>query len=142
MSITRIEAYDPDDMSLLSSDISSIDFGGIIRGKHCSKLATIKPIAEGTVTELELFLENNGGFNNARFSFYASSDGATGIQPGDARISDRFTQVTGISDFSSSDYGCILNPDLPEYVWLDALIGLGSTVGAGSINYRFVFEYN
>jgi hypothetical protein len=142
MSITRIESYDPNTGALLSSDISSLDFGGIIRGKHCSQLAVIKPITEGTVTELGLFLENNGSFNNAQFSFLSQQDLATGIQPGDVRVSNHFTQVTGVSDFTASDYGCMLDPTIPGYIWLDILVGLGSTIGAGSVNYRFVFEYN
>lgn len=142
MSITRIESYDPIDGSLLSSDISSLDFGGIVRGRHCSQVAVIKPISEGTVTELELFLENNGGFSNAQFGYLAQADLVTGITPGDARLSDHFTENSGVSDFTTSDYGVMLDPNTPEYIWLDVQIGLGSAIGAGSVNYRFVFEYN
>lgn len=142
MSITRIESYDPDDMSLISSDITSVDFGGIIRGKHCSKVCIVKPITEGTITELGLFLENNGGFSNAQFGFLGLSTLSSDITPGSAIMSDHFTENQDVSDFVTSDYGLMLTPETPGYIYLDAQIGLGSTIGSGTVNYRFVFEYN
>jgi len=142
MSITRIEAYDPTDMSLLSSDISELNFGGVIRGRFCSQAAVIKPITEGTLTALALFLEDNGGYDHARFSYFNSNNWVSDIIPGDAHMSDAFTVNPGVSDMTTSDRGANLDPVDPGFIWLDVNIGLGSTIGTGTANYRFVFEYN
>jgi hypothetical protein len=142
MAIARIESYDPLDMTMLSSDISDINFGGVIRGRYCSQAVVIKPILEGDITALALFLEDKNGFNHARFDYYASKDAIQGIVPGGPQMSDYFVENPGVSDFITSDYGVSLDPDDPGFVWLDVNMGLGSTIGAGTINYRFVFEYN
>jgi hypothetical protein len=57
-------------------------------------------------------------------------------------MSDHFMADPGVSDFTTSDLGINMDNTNPEYIWLDAQIGQGSTIGAGTINYRFVFEYN
>jgi hypothetical protein len=142
MSITRVEAYNPFDMSLLSSDITGLNFGTIIKGSYCQHTAVIKPIIVGDMSALSIFLENNGGFNHAMFGCAKASDAITGIYPGDPRISDYFITDPGVSDFTTSDYGLSLDPIHPEYIWLDLNIGSNSIVGAGTANYRFVFEYN
>lgn len=142
MSITRVEAYDPVDMSLLSSDITELDFGTIIRGGYCQQTAVIKPIVMGDISALSLFLEDNGGFNNVLFGCVKASEAISGIYPGDPRISDYFIADPGVSDFTTSDYGLSLNPVNPEYIWLDVNVGASSILGPGTANYRFVFEYN
>ena len=142
MSITRVESYDPVSMSRISSDISELDFGTIIRGGYCNQTAVIKPIVVGNMSALSLFLEDNGGFNHAIFGCVKAADPITGIYPGDPRISDYFITDPGVSDFTTSDYGLSLDPVNPEYIWLDLNVGSNSIVGAGTANYRFVFEYN
>lgn len=142
MAITRVESYNPTDMSVISSDVTELDFGGIIKGKFCSQTAVIKPIIEGNITALALFLENNGGFDHARFNYYASHTVACDVVPGDPRLSDSFIVDNDVSDFSTSDDGVILDNATPEYIWLDVKVGTASAVGAGTANYRFVFEYN
>ena len=143
MSITRIDRYNPTNMGLAESDISGVNFGGVIRGNHCSAAVVIQPVLAGTVTQLALFLEDNGGLSNAAFGYLASKQKFSGIQPGGAQMSDHFTVVNDVSDFSSIDDGVSLDPNDPEYVWLDIAVGAGATLGVETgINYRFVFEYN
>jgi hypothetical protein len=142
MGITRVEEYNSVDMGVLSSDVSELNFGGIIRGKHCAKPSVIKPVLSGTITQLFLFLESNGGYNNAQFGYLASKTAYSDIQAGGAQISNHFVMASDVSDFSTSDRGLELDPIDPEYVWLDAQIGFGATIGLGAVNYRFVFEYS
>lgn len=143
MSITRIDRYDPTTMGLAQDGISQVDFGGVVRGKHCSSTVVIKPITAGTVTQLALFLEENGGLSNSAFGYLASQQKFSGIPAGGSEMSDHFTVTNNVSDFSSLSNGVSLNPNSPEYIWLDIQTGLGSTIGENTnINYRFVFEYN
>lgn len=143
MSITRIDRYDPTTMGLAESGISQVDFGGVIRGSHCSSTVVIKPVIAGTVTQLALFLENDGGLTNSAFGYLASKQSFSGITPGSAQMSDHFTETNSVSDFTFLTNGVSLDPTSPEYVWLDMQAGLGSSLGENtSINYRFVFEYS
>lgn len=143
MSLTRIDRYNPTNMALAESDISQVDFGGVIRGNHCNVPVVIKPVTTGTVTQLALFLEDDGGLSNAAFGYLASKQVFCGIPAGGSQISDHFIETNGVSDFSQLSNGVSLDPDSPEYVWLDVQIGAGSTLGEETgINYRFVFEYS
>lgn len=143
MSITRIDRYDPTTMGLADTGISQVDFGGVIRGNHCSVPVVIKPVVAGTVTQLALFLEDNGSLSNAAFGYLASKQIFCGIPAGGPQMSDHFTETNGVSDFSNLSNGVSLDPDDPQYVWLDTQMGAGSTLGENtSINYRFVFEYS
>lgn len=143
MSITRIDRYDPTTMGVAQTGISEVDFGGVIRGNHCSATVVIKPVTAGTVTRLALFLENGGGLSNAAFGYLASKQKFSGIQPGGAQMSDHFTETNNVSDFSFLSNGVSLDPNSPDYVWLDIQVGVGSDIGLETgINYRFVFEYN
>lgn len=143
MSITRVDRYDPTTMALAESDISSIDFGGVIRGQHCAETVVVKPVTAGTITQLALFLESAGGLTNAAFGYLASQEQFSGIQPGSSEMSDHFTETPGVSDFSFLENGVSLDPDSPEFTWLDLQIGVSTTIGENTgINYRFVFEYN
>lgn len=143
MSITRIDRYNPTNMGLAETNISQVDFGGVIRGNHCSVPVTILPITAGTVTQLAMFLENDGGLSNAQFGYLASKTKFSGISAGGSQMSDHFTETNNVSDFSYISNGVSLDPDDPEYVWLDVQIGSGASIGVNtSINYRFVFEYS
>lgn len=142
MGISRVEAYDPITMGLLSSDITELDFGDITRGNYCSQAIVIKPILSGTITQLFMFLEDNGGYNNSEFGYFVDSEEFTGIQPGGSQLSDHFVPDPGVSDLTTSDYGAELDPTGIDFVWLDAYISTADSVGLGSLNYRFVFEYN
>lgn len=143
MSITRIDRYNPTNMALAETDMSQVDFGGVVRGKHCAETVVIKPVVAGTVTQLAMFLESNGGLSNAAFGYLKSQTQFSGITPGGSQMSDHFTEINDVSDFSFLDRGVSMNPNSPEYVWLDTQIGSSTTIGENtSINYRFVFEYN
>jgi hypothetical protein len=142
MAISRIETFNPIDMSQLLSDTSELSFGGIVRGNFCAQPVVIKPVLSGTITQLAFFLESTNGYTNSQFSYLASKTAFSNIQAGGPQMSNHFIADPGVSDFTTSDIGINLDPTDPEYIWLDAKIGLGSILGAGTINYRFVFEFN
>jgi len=142
MAISAIETFNPVNMSMLLSNTSELSFGGIVRGGFCAQPVVIKPVFTGTITQLALFLESTNGYNNSQFSYLASKQAFSGIQAGGPQMSNHFIADPGVSDFTTSDLGVNLDPTNPEYIWLDAQIGLGSILGAGTINYRFVFEFN
>lgn len=143
MSITRVDRYNPVNMALAETGISEVDFGGVIRGNHCAEPVVVLPVVGGTVTQLALFLEESGNQTNAQFGYLASKEKFSGIQAGGAQMSDHFTETPGVSDFSFLENGVSMDPDDPEYVWLDVEVGLGADIGSSTgVNYRFIFEYN
>jgi hypothetical protein len=144
----RVESYNPATMVLITSDTTSVDFGTVARGRHNSQAVVVKPVAEGgeTLSRLALFLENNADLGHCQFGKYKSSVATQGIVPGDDELSDYFTQSRGVSDFENygvlSDHGLPMDPDTPEYVWLDVEVGTGEVnLGDSTVNFRFVFEY-
>jgi hypothetical protein len=149
----RVETYNPTTMSLVSSDVTGVDFGDIIRGKPSGNAVVIKPVAtiESSFVELAMFLENSDGLNHTQFGKFKSDAAITGITPGSDYLSDFFMPITGISDVSMlsvySDFGLLFNLDgggLPyEYAWMDADADVSETsLGSSTVNFRFVFEYN
>lgn len=145
-----IASYDPVTMDTLSSDVTGVDYGAVIKGYHTANVAVIKPTlggGESNFLKLALFLENNNGLNHTVFGKFKSLRPITGITPGSNYLSDYFIQVTGISDPSQIDVnsgiGLVFNATTPEYAWLDAQVGRSETAtGSTNVNFRFVFEYN
>lgn len=144
----RIESYNPQTMVMLESDTSSVDFGTVARGHHNSTAVSVRPVAGGgeTLSRLALFLEDNASLNNTQFGKFKNATKILGIEPGDDYLSDYFIPTPGVSDFENygelSDYGLPMDPDSPEYVWMDAEAStLESNLGDKTVNFRFVFEY-
>jgi len=144
----RVESYNPETMVMLESDTTSVDFGTVARGHHNSQTVSVRPVASGgeTLSRLALFLEDNASLNNTQFGKFMSTTAIAGIEPGDDRLSDFFTPAPGVSDFENygelSDYGLLMDPDSPEYAWMDAEAALSEVnLGDATVNFRFVFEY-
>lgn len=143
----RIDRYDPTDMSLLASDVTGVDFGNVVRGGYTSSPIAIKPVAtvESSVSQLFFFLEDNADLTGSTFRVLKSSVAIPGIGSGSALLTGELTEIPGVSDFT--DYstitgdGVVMTSADPEYLWTDVRIGASETVGAGTINYRFIFEY-
>lgn len=141
----KVNRYNPLDMSLISEDVSTIDFGNINKGFFCKEPIVVRLVPDNEVlTELAFYLENRGGLNHTRFGLYKSSFPVTGIPVDDSRINTFLEEAPGVSDVVQySDRRISLNVDNPEYIWLNAFVGYTETnVGAQGINYRFVFEYH
>ena len=145
----QVNQYNPVTMTLLSSDITGVDFGNVVKGNHSTSAITIKPVAEmgETITQLALFLEDNASMDNTQFGKFKNAAPTPGIGAGSDYLSDYFTEVEGISDVSQigtySDYGLVFTASNPEYAWIDAEVGLSeTTLGAQAVNFRFVFEYS
>ena len=143
----KIESYNPTDMTMLSADVTGVDFGVTIKGQHSTNVIVVRPVATSeTLTELALFLEDNDGLDHTQFGKYKSSVATPGITPGSNYLSDYFIPVPGVSDTSMlttlSDFGLVYTPSSPEYTWVDAEAGVSETeIGSSSVNLRFVFEY-
>jgi hypothetical protein len=139
-------------MSRVSSDVTGVDFGDIIKGKPSGNTVVIKPVYDGmSFTELALFLEDTEGLNHTQFGKFKSDIAITGITPGSDYLSDFFMPITGISDISMlsvySDFGLVFQLDgrgCPyEYAWMDAETDVSETqMGDTTVNFRFVFEYS
>lgn len=143
----KIGAYSPRTGNMLADDITGVNFGNVRQGEHCVLPVCIRPVLEGeSITGLELYLQNNGGFNYSEYGYYVNASfisdvvsyisGATGTV-----ISDHFSVVSdppqatgGVTVDLAGDYG--------DYIWLDVQAGSLETGGTSSINYRFIFEYS
>ena len=142
-----INTYNPSTMALAESDVTGLDFGDVVKGQHNSEPVVIKPELEfgDSFSQLSLYLEAVNSLTHSQFGKYKNSEAITGLQSGGDYLSDNFVAQPGISDFfdfeSTSDAGLILDPDNPEYIWMDVQAGTGESSGEGSINFRFVFEY-
>jgi len=143
----KIGTYNPVDMSLVTDDATGISFGNTIRGGYSPSPVVIKPEAttEGSFTKLALFLEDNAGLSSTSFRYLKSAVAIEGIGSGSASLSNHFTEVAGVEDFSSysniSGYGASLDASAPEFIWLDCKVGVNASVGSAAVNYRFIFEY-
>lgn len=140
----KVNQYDPHDQTE-TLDVSSVDFGTVIKGKHNDEAIVLQPDWEAeTPISLAMFLESDDGLSHSQFGKFKSSSFISDVLPGSSYLSDHFVPITGIqtSDISTySDFGLVLNAATPEYVWVDAEAGFSETAGSASINLRFVFEY-
>lgn len=147
----KIGAYNPRTGDQLADDISGINFGNVQKGRHSSIPVVIRPeIEDESTAGLELYLQNNGGFNQTEFGYYANSDF---VQV--ASYDAEYTGDTGYH-FISDHFTVVSNPPAPtggvpldihennysDYVWLDVNPSSLETGGSTTINYRFIFEYS
>jgi hypothetical protein len=148
----KIGAYSPRTGNLLAEDITGINFGNVHKGKHCVLPVLIRPQREEEdITGLELYLQNNGGFNSTDYGYLTSSDFAmvesydstTSGDTGIYFITDNFVQNTNPYDGATGSVHLDMHNDgYADYVWLDVGPGINETGGTSSINYRFIFEYS
>jgi hypothetical protein len=141
----KVSQYNPSTMTLITGDVTGLDFGSVRLGSFCANTLVIKPVPETeNLTAIGLFLEDRAEMNHTRFGAYKSSTATTGINPGDTRLNTYLMEAPGVSDYNMySGYRLTLNPEDPEYVWLDTKIGLNeTTTGDLTLNYRFVIEYD
>jgi len=147
----RIGAYSPRTGNLLAADISGVNFGSVRQGEHSVLPVLIRPEREDEdISGLELYLQNNGGFDQTEYGYFVYSDfvPVRSWDPavtGDSSyqyISDHFTEVPNPPDLSDGIQININMDGFGDYVWLDVEPGLLETGGTSSINYRFIFEYS
>jgi len=142
-----INTYDPTNMSLIESDVTGVDFGDVLKSQHCIRPVVLKPVVDfgETLSQLAFYLESNNGLDHSQFGKYKNANAIEGIPAGGDYLSDHFVVQEGISDFlnfeNTSDAGIVLNPENPEYIWMDVQAGSAETGGAAQVNFRFVFEY-
>jgi hypothetical protein len=147
----KIGAYSPRTGNLLAADITGINFGNVRQGQHCALPILIRPEKEDeTLIGLELFLQNNGGFNQSQFGGFIWSD-FTQVRSWDPLytgltdvhfISDHFSVQPAPTGGTTGGEHISIQPDgHGDWVWLDVQAGLTETGGTSSVNYRFIFEY-
>lgn len=147
----KIGAYNPRTGDLLSEDISGINFGNVRKGQHSVLPVMIRPeVEDETIVGLEMYLQNNGGFNQTEFGYFKHSDfvlvesydsDVTGT-PGYYPISDHFIVVSNPPDITGGVPLNVYDGTYTDFVWLDVNPGSTETGGTSTINYRFIFEYS
>lgn len=142
----KISTYNPVDMTKTADDVTGVNFSSVVRGGYSSPVA-IKPFATTeTFSRLAFFLEDDASLSGTSFRSFKSATAIQGIGTGSSILSDTLVEHEGVSDFSNyatiSGDGLALNASNPEYIWLDVNVGASDSVGAGTINYRFIFEYS
>lgn len=147
----KIGAYNPRTGALLSENISGINFGNVQKGKHSILPVLIRPeVEDEDIVGLEMYLQNNGGFEQTEFGYFTSSDfvQVKSYDPeftGDTSyffISDHFVEVDMPPDITGGIPLTIHEGSYSDYVWLDVNPGSTETGGTSTINYRFIFEYS
>ena len=147
----KIGAYSPGTGNLLADDITGINFGNVRQGKHSVLPVLIRPeIEDEDISGLELYLQNNGGFNFSEYGYFSypyftdvrswdpDFTGETGV----FFISDHFVEIPSPPQ-ATGGVPLTVNPSgFADYVWLDVQAGLMETGGTSTINYRFIFEYS
>lgn len=147
----KIGAYNPRTGDLLSENISGINFGNVRKGHHSVLPVMIRPeIEDEVIVGLEMYLQNNGGFNNTQFGYFVHSDfvlvesydpAATGTSDYHY-ISDHFVTIPSPPDVTGGVPLTVHGGQYTDYIWLDVNPGATETGGTTSINYRFIFEYS
>lgn len=147
----KIGAYNPRTGELLSEDISGINFGNVQKGHHSVLPVMIRPeVEDESIVGLELYLQNNGGFDETEFGYFTHSDfvlvesydpAVTGT-PGYYYISDHFVEVPSPPDITGGVPLSVYSGTYSDYVWLDVNPSSIETGGTTTINYRFIFEYS
>ena len=147
----KIGAYNPRTGDQLADHISGINFGNVQKGKHSSIPVLIRPeIEDENILGLELYLQNNGGFEETQFGYYVYSDFVQVASydsefTGDSSyryISDHFVEVTNPPSLTGGVPLNIVENNYSDYVWLDVNPSDIETGGSTTINYRFIFEYS
>jgi hypothetical protein len=147
----KIGAYNPRTGELLSENISGLNFGNVQKGHHSVLPVLIRPeIEDENLVGLEMYLQNNGGFNETEFGYFTHSDfvlvesynpGSTGT-PGYYYMSDNFEVVPTPPDITGGVPLNVYGSSFTDYVWLDVNPSAIETGGTTTINYRFIFEYS
>jgi hypothetical protein len=147
----KIGAYNPRTGSLLSENISGINFGNVQKGRHSVIPVLIRPeIEDESIIGLEMYLQNDGGFEQTQFGYFIYSDfvqvksydpASTG-ESGYYYISDHFTEVPTPPAITGGVSLTVYDESYADYVWLDVNPSSIETGGTSTINYRFIFEYS
>ena len=145
----KIRAYSPRTGNLLQDDITGLNYGNIQKGMHGALPVVIRPLktTEDTFTEMQLFLQNNGGYNQSQFGYFLSDQFVADVRSytsdcvlsDGVYISDHFVLnplATGVDGITVN-----INGDNGDYIWLDVQVGALETGSTTNINYRFTFEY-
>lgn len=148
----KIGAYSPQTGNLLADDITGINFGNVRQGEHGILPVLIRPEMEDEdISGLELYLQNNGGFEYTEYGYFVYSDFYSGVRSYDPLytgesgywyISDHFVEIPNPPDITGGVSVSIHDDGYADYIWLDVNPGLTETGGTSSINYRFIFEYS
>lgn len=143
----KIGTYNPTTGQKIADNIKGINFGNVRKGKHCPIPVLIRPeITEEDVIGLELYLQNNGGFNKTNFGYFTFSNfvPVKSYEPplisGYFYISDHFTLVQDPPSITGG-VPININNNYGDYIWLDVQPDIDESGSTSTINYRFIFEY-
>jgi hypothetical protein len=127
----QVNKYDPNTLTLLQSDITGIHFGDTLQGDHCKTVHVVRPekTTESEISELSLFLANQGAYNKSSFGYLVSGGMPTGVLPGSPVMSNHFVSGMGVSMQDG------------DYALLDIQAGDTEKGDYPGISYRFTFDY-
>lgn len=148
----KIGAYSPQTGNLLADDITGINFGNVHQGEHGALPVCIRPeLEDEDISGLELYLQNNGGFDFTEYGYFVFSDFYPEVRSYEPPyiglsdvwlISDHFIEVPNPPDILGGVPVKVYESGYGDYIWLDVNPGESESGGTSSINYRFIFEYS
>lgn len=124
------------------NSVGSLNFGQVIQGHHCSSPILLRAHAdiESSVSDMELYLESDGGWNDAEFGYFKASSFIPGIQSGSSFLSNHFSEVSDATQDSSGGVPIDWTGSYSDYIWLDVEIPSDQT-GNAEVTYRFIYNY-
>lgn len=155
----KIEAYNTKTGQLLSGDVSGINFGDIIQGDKTKIPLLVRLKKDGEeVYNAEIFLQNNGGYNNTEFGYFINKDfvqvrsagsteeemcdGCTEDYPCEGSTEECYyiTEKFELNENPVKGEGITLYfyEESSDYLWLDAKPGLNEAGNSSRINFRFL----
>lgn len=137
-----LQTYDPVTGSIISERASELNFGDVMQGRHCTDPVLLRtlPDTETNITNLSVFLENDGGWSSAEFGYYTHPSFTANVESGGELMDNHFTESPNASSGSPGGVNIGLTDSTSDYLWLD--IDVPSTqLGSAAITYRFIFNY-
>jgi len=123
--------------------VSSLSFGQVIQGQHCSTPILFRAHAdiESSVSDMELYLESDGGWSTAEFGYYKSPSFESGIQAGSSSLSNHFVETPDATQGSPNGITIDWTGSYSDYIWLDVEIPSDQT-GNAEVTYRVIYNYS
>lgn len=137
-----LQTYDPVTGSVVSEQVSELSFGDVLQGRHCSDPVLIRtlPDTETSITNLSVFLENDGGWSSAEFGYYTNPSFVANVESGGSLMNNHFTISPDATSGSPGGVTIGVNDSTSDYLWLDIDVP-PTQLGSAAIKYRFIFNY-
>jgi len=138
----HLKTYDFATGDVVSDRAEELDFGAIVQGDHCQIPAVLRiyPDTEVSISDLKVYLSNNGGWSTSEFGYYTSPSFVTNVWPGSEKLNNHFVEMRDATQGSPNGVSLNVTDSTSDFLWLDADIG-SNQLGSTSVSYRFIFNY-